>query len=60
MTPRKKKGIGCIISGLVFVLVGIIFMVTQATPNWLNIVLAGIGWLGNTLGFILILPSDVT
>jgi len=60
VTPRKNKGIACIISGLVFVLVGIVFVATIATPTWLAIVVAGIGWLGNTLGFILVLPENLS
>ena len=58
MTVRKKKGVGLIISGLVFVLAGIVMYATASTPAWLNIIIAGIGWLGNTIGFILILPID--
>jgi hypothetical protein len=58
MTVRKKKGVGLIISGLVFVLAGVLLVATQATPTWFNVVIAGIGWLGNTLGFILVLPVD--
>lgn len=58
MTARKKKGTGLVISGLVFVLAGIILIATQSTPTWLNIIIAGIGWLGNTIGFILVLPTD--
>jgi ABC-type uncharacterized transport system permease subunit len=60
MTDRKKKGLGFIISGLVFVLAGIILYATASTPAWLNVFIQGIGWLGTTLGFILSLPVDTT
>lgn len=58
MTVRKKKGLGLIISGLVFVLAGVIMVATQSTPVWLSVVIGAIGWLGNTIGLVLVLPLD--
>lgn len=58
LSDRKKKGVGFIIGGLAFVLAGIVIMVTTSSPVWLDVMIGGIGWLGNTLGFVLILPLD--
>jgi uncharacterized Tic20 family protein len=60
MNDRKKKGLGYFISGAVFIAVGIVLMVTTSTPGWVSTVLSGIGLIGNLVGFILVLPTDVT
>jgi len=60
MSERKKKGIGFFISGAVFIAVGIVLLVTTTTPAWVNTVLAGLGLIGNLIGFVLVLPADVT
>lgn len=60
MSERKKKGLAYFISGAVFVAVGVILWVTNTTPAWVNTVLSGIGLIGNLVGFILVLPSDVS
>jgi hypothetical protein len=60
MTERKKKGLGFFISGVVFVAAGVVLWVTTGTPDWLNTVIAGIGLVGNLVGFALVLPTDVS
>jgi mannose/fructose/N-acetylgalactosamine-specific phosphotransferase system component IIC len=57
MAPRKKKGIGFLVSGLVFLLVGGVFTWTAQTPEWLDIALQIIGALGNVLGFAIVFPD---
>jgi len=57
MTPRKKKGIGTMISGAIFIAVGAIVYATTATPEWVPTVLSVIGLVGNALGFIFVFPD---
>ena len=57
MTGRKKKGIGYIISGAVFVAVGAVFMGTTVTPDWLALVVQGIGLVANLIGFTTVFPD---
>ena len=38
MEDRKKKGIGFMISGAVFLTAGIVMYAFTATPEWLNVV----------------------
>ena len=57
MAPRKKKGIGYLISGGVFVGVGVVMVAFTATPDWLGIVVQGIGLIANLLGFTTVFPD---
>ena len=57
MTPRKKRGLGTMISGGVFIVIGIIIVTTTATPDWVPTVLTIIGLVGNALGFTLVFPD---
>ena len=57
MTERKKRGIGYIISGAVFVGIGAVLIGTNATPDWVAIVAQGIGLLANLLGFSTVFPD---
>ena len=57
MTERKKKGIGYIISGVVFIGVGGILLSTATTPDWVALVVQGIGLLANLLGFSTVFPD---
>ena len=51
MTPRKKKGLGFLITGGIFGLFGGIYMVADADPNWLSYIPVFIGFLATTFGF---------
>jgi len=57
MDTRKKKGIGYIISGTVFVAVGAVFVGLPATPDWVGVVVQGIGLIANLLGFTTVFPD---
>lgn len=57
MTPRKKKGLGSIISGAIFIVVGIIIYTTTATPAWVPTALQLIGTVGGILGFVFVFPD---
>ena len=46
MTDRKKKGVGFLVSGGLSIAAGIVFFVASATPDWLGIVIQGIGLTG--------------
>lgn len=57
MTPRKRKGIGFIISGIVFLGAGVTFVAAPSTPDWLGIVISAIGAIANVLGFTTVFPD---
>jgi len=57
MTSRKKKGIGYIISGTVFLGVGAAFLGFETTPDWLALVVQGVGLIANLLGFSTVFPD---
>lgn len=57
MTPRKKRGIGYIISGAVFIGAGGVLFGTEVTPDWLPIIVQGIGLIANLLGFTAVFPD---
>jgi ABC-type uncharacterized transport system permease subunit len=57
MTDRKKRGVGYIISGVVFVGVGGVLFGTEATPEWVATVVQGIGLIANLLGFTTVFPD---
>lgn len=58
MTDRKKKGIGFLISGAVFVAFGGVFIAIPATPDWLGTVVGIIGLVANALGFVTVFPDN--
>jgi len=59
MTARKKKGLGFIVSGGVFLIAGVICFATQATPVWFPTVISVIGLVANGLGLVTTFPGDV-
>ncbi len=58
MTDRKKKGVGFLISGSVFLAVGGIFLGLEVTPDWVSTVIGIIGLVGNALGFKTVFPDN--
>lgn len=58
MTDRKKKGIGFLISGVVFLGVGGVFIGLDVTPDWLAMVIQGVGLIANLLGFATVFPDQ--
>jgi hypothetical protein len=57
MTPRKKKGIGFIVTAALFAVAGGVFVGTDVTPDWLNVVFAGISALAGVFGLVIIVPD---
>lgn len=57
MTDRKKRGIGFLISGVVFAVVGGIFLGTEVTPDWVGTVVGIVGLVANALGFVTVFPD---
>lgn len=57
MTARKKRGIGLVISGVVTAVVGGIFIGTEATPEWVALVVQGVGMIAGLLGFTTVFPD---
>ena len=57
MTARKKKGVASLISGGLFLGVGIVLLATTATPDWVGLGMNIIGAVANILGFILVYPD---
>jgi ABC-type uncharacterized transport system permease subunit len=57
MEARKRKGIGFMISGVVFLGVGGALFGTDVTPDWLPVVVQGIGLIANLLGFTTVFPD---
>lgn len=57
MTPRKKKGIGFIVTAALFAVAGGVFIGTAATPSWLDIVFAGVSALASVFGLVIIVPE---
>ena len=57
MTDRKKKGIGFMISGSAFLVVGGIFTFAAATPDWVAGALALVGMVAQFFGFSTVFPD---
>jgi hypothetical protein len=57
MDPRKKKGVGFIVTAALFAVAGGVFIGTSATPDWLNIVFAGVSALAGVFGLVIIVPD---
>jgi hypothetical protein len=57
MTARQKKGVGFLISGLVFVLAGFVFIKFAQTPDWVSVLISAVGGAAGAVGVTLSLPS---
>jgi hypothetical protein len=57
MTPRKKKGVGFIVTAALFALAGGVFIGTEITPAWLNVLMAGASALAGVFGLVIIVPE---
>jgi hypothetical protein len=57
MTTRVKKGIGFLVSGAIFILVGFVFIKFAATPAWVSLLLTAVGGAAGAVGVTLSLPS---
>jgi hypothetical protein len=57
MTARKKKGLGYMVGGLLFVVVGAILYFTASTPPIVAVIVQAIGAVGNIIGIAVMLPE---
>ena len=57
MTSRKTKGLGFLIGGTVFIIVGTVFLGTETTPEWVSIGMILIGKLADVFGFTVVFPD---
>ena len=57
MTPRKKKGIGFLVSAGLFALVGGIFVGVEVTPDWVTTVLGIVSAIATALGLVIVIPD---
>ena len=57
MTARKKKGIGYCISGAVFLAVGGVFIGLETTPDFVSLLIQGVGMIAGLLGFTTVFPD---
>lgn len=49
MTARQKVGIGMLVSGALFLLLGVIFLTTAVTPAWVGVVVLVAGAVCETI-----------
>jgi hypothetical protein len=57
MTPRKKKGVGLIVTGIVTAVVGVVLLVTTATPEWVIVGVQIVGAVCSVLGIVFVAPD---
>jgi len=57
MTARKKKGVSCFVSGILFLLIGGVFFATEATPDWVPTMIQVVGAVGGIFGFSFVFPD---
>ena len=57
MEPRKKKGIASLISGVLFVGVGIVLLSATATPEWVPLAMQVVGAVASIFGFVIVFPD---
>lgn len=54
MDPRKKWGIAALVTGVVFVAVGVIVLATTTTPAWVSIALTVVDAVLTAVGIVLL------
>ena len=54
---RQSKGIASIISGALFVIVGIVLIAFTDTPVWVPLAVQAVGAVGSILGLVLVIPD---
>ncbi len=54
MDPRKKWGIAAIVTGVLFVAIGVIVMVTTATPVWVAVAITVVDVVCSAIGLVLL------
>ena len=57
MTARRITAWGFGISGALSILVGVVFFVTEVTPDWLPLILAVVGAIAPLLGIKISRPA---
>lgn len=57
MKQRKRRGIGFLVSGALFVGVGVVMFVTESTPDIVPTILSIVGTVGEMIGFKIVYPD---
>jgi len=57
MTDRKKKGIGFLITGGLFAVVGLVLVIATETPDIIGTIISIAGMIGEALGFKIVYPD---
>jgi uncharacterized membrane protein HdeD (DUF308 family) len=57
VTDRKKKGIGFLITSVLFAVAGIVFYALPVTPTWVPTVFGIVGIVASALGFVIVFPD---
>ena len=57
MSARKKLGLGMVITGALFLVVGLVTIFTTAAPTWVPMVLALVAAVAGVFGLAITLPT---
>jgi len=57
MSDRKKRGVAFLIGGIVTTIVGVVFLQTEITPEWVSIGIAIVGNIAEIFGFSVVMPD---
>ena len=57
MSDRKKRGVAFLIGGVVTTIVGVVFLQTEITPEWISIAIGLIGQIAEVFGFSVVMPD---
>jgi len=58
LTPRKKKGLGYLITGGLFVGIGGIFIGMETTPDFVSLIIQAVGMLAGLFGITVVFPDS--
>lgn len=58
MTSRQNKGIGFLISGAAFILLGVFNVGFEVTPEWVTVVLDVVGLVAGYFGYRFVRPES--
>ena len=57
MTARQKRGVGYIVSGVIFTVVGVVFIKTASTPDWVPLAVSVVGSIASVFGLQTVFPD---
>ena len=59
LTERQKKGVGFIVTAVLFAIAGVVILATVNTPTWVNIVIDGVVAVLGIIGIVITAKPDV-